>query len=304
MGAIQSDDLEYEMQVCLTLDMEHRIDISKTRASVLAGKSWQANHETEFAQLYKTWLEKGEAVIRQRDVDALQSVQFSTIFTDGDAKREFREAFKQQWGGTNFLTPDQLDDVWRWVFAAVPIEPHPFRSVGDDAPDWCSTCNTRSACRWHRSDAPDPIERDAPQTSQNATNGDAGSETADNPPAPASDDPGVSHEQPSAVDPAYQRDPSEEGPEHDGPEQDPSVEPPDVPRGTEPTPTSNDPELAERLATERVIFDEVKAMNLVEVKKGPAARRKQVTGGEATVRARFARELCIERLGADPFIAR
>lgn len=304
MAPIQSDDLEYEMQVALSIDMDHRIDVSKTRATVLSGKSWQANHEIDLALLYRDWLAKGEAVIRQRDVDALVSVIYA--LPEGAPRSEYREAFKSTWGGTGAIAPDQLDDVWRWVFAAVEVDPHPFSSAGDEAPDWCQTCRARSACRWHRSDAPDPIERDADQpNAQNGSDGSeppAGTETADEQPSPASDDPGAPGEQPAAESP-------DDSSDDEAARLGAVVEPDDVPRGTTdepvetPEPEDRD-ELADRLAAERQIAQEVQQMTITAVKQQLAARRQRVTGSEANLRAALVREISISRLGEDPFVVR
>src|SRR5262249_6942579 len=123
MGAVQDGTLEYEMQVAIVLDSDHRIDLSKTRANTLAGKSWQANQEGDFARLYKAWLNAGVDVVPRSVVDALQSSQ--GVLPPGE-RAEYRAAFREVWGAADELDPDKLPAVWKWVIAMTGVKQHDF----------------------------------------------------------------------------------------------------------------------------------------------------------------------------------
>lgn len=310
LGAMQDDTIEFEMQVALMIDMNHRLDVSKTRSNVMAGRSWEANHEREMAQLFKSWLAKGEDVIRKSDVDALISAFLACPDADRAAVRaEFKSAF----GSPTFMAPDQLDAAWQFLFAAIPVEPHPFEAVDPEDPlqaDRCKHCKGgRSACRWHRAA---PIETDTSAQIAPAASDDAESTvTAHDDPSPGGAQPGAPGEQPSDVVEGETPDENPEagyGPADDqpiDPDVDPDVDPDEpteivVSRGTTASDETLD-EATDRLAIERRIFAEVKDMDLAVIKQDLARRHLPVTGNAQTIRARFARLLCMAETGVDPF---
>lgn len=61
MQSITDDDLEYEINVALSLDMDHSMTVSKSRSTeVPVGRTFKAGHAEDFATLYRDWLAGGE----------------------------------------------------------------------------------------------------------------------------------------------------------------------------------------------------------------------------------------------------
>lgn len=150
LGMVQRDDMEYEFQVIAMIDMEHRLDVGKTRCAPLAGRSFPPNHEHEFAAIYATWLAKGIDLARMTDIDAVRNAlrAISDLEERNAAIREFRNQF----GMTDHLTKTVLPDVWAWIAARRSIAEHPFTS-DDDNPRECVVCGTEIVASWHRIDA-------------------------------------------------------------------------------------------------------------------------------------------------------
>lgn len=167
MEPIQSGDLEYEMQVVLAINEFHRIDVGKTRAAPLAGRSFHANGEHEFAGIYADWLSRGKAMARMAEVEAVRHAVFA--ITDADQRALVRKAFLDEFGPTEYLEREKMPDVWVWLMAARGIDPHPFEPVERDPeppsqeyPDgipggptpFCRICGTTIVATWHDINAP------------------------------------------------------------------------------------------------------------------------------------------------------
>lgn len=61
MAVVQDDDLEYELNVALELDMDHSMTVSKSRTTAVpVGRSFKSGHAEDFAVLYRDWLRGGE----------------------------------------------------------------------------------------------------------------------------------------------------------------------------------------------------------------------------------------------------
>lgn len=72
MAPQQDDDLEYELNISIEMDMDHRATVAKSRAdAVQVGRSFTAGHEVELAALYADWLKGGEPPAAQSVVDDL-----------------------------------------------------------------------------------------------------------------------------------------------------------------------------------------------------------------------------------------
>jgi hypothetical protein len=146
LAPVQRDDLEYEFQVVATLDADHRIDISKTRAQPLAGGSWPAGQQGRFAATYRDWLASGVQLARADDVEALRDV--------------LRTAeLGPHWQAAGFPRADRLDAAdldraWAWAGTQLGIRPHALGAVSDDT---CSVCGASWRARWHvaADEAPD-----------------------------------------------------------------------------------------------------------------------------------------------------
>lgn len=158
LAPVQRDDLEYEFQVVLTLDMDHRIDVGKTRAQPLAGSSWPAGAQARFAATYRDWLRSGVQLARADDVEVLRDV-----LRTADLGKEWVAA---GWPKADRLDAADLDKAWEWVGTQLGVDPHPFEQVdpanareGADT-EQCAHCGTSWRARWHRDvEAPPSIER-------------------------------------------------------------------------------------------------------------------------------------------------
>lgn len=95
MAPQQDDDLEYELNISIEMDMDHRATVAKSRAdAVQVGRSFTAGHEVELAALYADWLKGGEPPAAQPVVDDLVARMNALPPAERVAcKTEFVEAF-------------------------------------------------------------------------------------------------------------------------------------------------------------------------------------------------------------------
>lgn len=72
MQAIQDDELEYEINVALDLDMDHSMTVSKSRTTeVPVGRTFKAGHAEDFAVIYRDWLAGGEPPASKETVESI-----------------------------------------------------------------------------------------------------------------------------------------------------------------------------------------------------------------------------------------
>lgn len=114
----QDQDLEYEMNVALRLDMQHTLQVSKSRtAAVPVGTTYHAGHAADFAVAYRDWLAAGEPVASRADtdrlVDALNRIEVEAERVK--AKRAFLDVF----GRPEFLLESRLAEAEQWVAETV-----------------------------------------------------------------------------------------------------------------------------------------------------------------------------------------
>lgn len=109
LAPVQRNDLEYEMNVCLMLDMNHTIDVVKTRATVFSGRSFPPNKQTDFAQLYAEWLLGGEALAPQAQIDEMRD-RIRAI-PDQAAGKRIGAAITAKFGRGDQMTESQMPEV-------------------------------------------------------------------------------------------------------------------------------------------------------------------------------------------------
>jgi len=166
MAPIQRADLEYEFQVVVMMDQDHVMSIGKTRCQALAGMAFKADHQGEFAAIYKQWLEAGEVLVRQADADLIRDA-LNTV--PGEARAAAKQAWLNEFGHPSFLVEDRLAAAWSWLSGTVGVDPHPFKPeppVEEDAPTTCAVCGLTEAARWHDAAAPQGAPREAAQEPQ------------------------------------------------------------------------------------------------------------------------------------------
>lgn len=107
LQVIQDDDLEYEMNVALELDMDHSITVSKSRTIVVpVGRNFKAGHAEDFAQLYKDWLAGGEPLATKAETDALRA-RVEALPTK-EQRVALKQEFKSHLGMIDHLRASQV----------------------------------------------------------------------------------------------------------------------------------------------------------------------------------------------------
>jgi hypothetical protein len=171
LAPVQRDDLEYEFQVVVQLDMDHRIDVGKTRAQPLAGGSWPAGQQARFAALYRDWLVSGTQVAPMADVEALRQV-----LRTAELGPQWQAA---GWPKADRLNADQLDAAWTWLGQQLGIARHVAALVGDS--DECTLCSASWRARWH--DAPGAADAPQPEPEQAEPDAEQAPDSAEEPEA-------------------------------------------------------------------------------------------------------------------------
>lgn len=183
LAPIQRDDLEYEFTVVAMIDMEHRIDVGKTRCPDLAGKSYSANHQADLAEAFAEWLQGGEPLARQGDLDAIRDLM-RTLPGTPEERVLFAEELHRRFGPADRLTAAQSAEVLELVKAKVvspadppPASPQPPPQAGDNGaaaethacPNCDTTWETEDALQTHREaahPAPGPEPEPEPDGAQ------------------------------------------------------------------------------------------------------------------------------------------
>lgn len=107
MGAIQDDDLEYEVNVSIDIDMGHTLAVAKSRTVALpVGREFKPGHATDMAELYRDWLKKGEPPVDRVVIDKL--VERMNALPDGPRKG-VKQEFVATIGRPDHLRESQLD---------------------------------------------------------------------------------------------------------------------------------------------------------------------------------------------------
>lgn len=120
LGPIQSGDFEYEMYVVATMDMDHRIDITKSRCPALDGKSFPAHHQGQLAETYGEWLAAGEQLASQADVDGL--IATMDRVPEELERARIKQQFVYRFGMPADLTEGQVLGAVAWLKDNVPAE--------------------------------------------------------------------------------------------------------------------------------------------------------------------------------------
>jgi hypothetical protein len=113
LGPVQSDDFEYDMGVVATMDMDHRIDVTKSRCPTVEGKSFPPDHQGQLAELYAEWLSSGEMKASQTDIDAL--VYSMELPEDKGERAQLKQAFIKKFGSPSDLVESQVPGAQAWV---------------------------------------------------------------------------------------------------------------------------------------------------------------------------------------------
>jgi hypothetical protein len=113
MANVQDDELEYEMNVALDIDMTHTLTVSKSRTvAVPVGREFTAGHAEEFATLYRDWLKGGEPPA-DRSVVAELLDRLNAL--DEDNRKQAKAEFLASIGRPEHLRESQVGDAEKLV---------------------------------------------------------------------------------------------------------------------------------------------------------------------------------------------
>lgn len=129
LAAIQSDDLLYEMNAAVEIDMEHRIEVTKSRTTALpVGRMFPAGHERKAAEDYAAWLAGGEPPATAEQVAAI--VDALDAIRDADRRTAAKRGFVTLFGMPEAIIASTADDALAW---AVDVRDTSNGGVADEA---------------------------------------------------------------------------------------------------------------------------------------------------------------------------
>ena len=130
LAPIQDDELVYEVNIALDIDLEHRITVTKSRTpAVPVGRMYPAGMEKKAAEDYAEWLAGGVPPAGRADVEWLTD-SFSQI-GDADARKTAKAEFVQLFGMPHSLTAAQVDEARAWMECRLACL-DAVRSAGED----------------------------------------------------------------------------------------------------------------------------------------------------------------------------
>lgn len=125
----QDENLVYEVNIALDIDLEHRITCTKSRTpAVPVGRMYPAGHEVKAAEDYADWLAGGIPPAPREQVELIVGM-FEAV-TDTDRRKELKHEFVQQFGMPQSLTADKADEALAWLAEAAG----PSEGEGDAVP--------------------------------------------------------------------------------------------------------------------------------------------------------------------------
>ena len=116
LAPTQRDGIEYEFTLMLDVDLNHRASVGKTRAELMADRSFSPEQTVEAAQMFKGWLESGVLLIDRNTADRLQQSiatltpdQRGRLLTEWQVYRLF-DARRGAWATFQYLLRERLLD--------------------------------------------------------------------------------------------------------------------------------------------------------------------------------------------------
>ena len=114
LNPMQDDNLVYEMNVAVDIDMEHRVTVTKSRTpAVPVGRMYPAGLERKLAEDYADWLAGGVPPANRKDVDDIVD-RFAQIVSK-DRKIEIKTEFVERFGMPHSLTADKVALANQWL---------------------------------------------------------------------------------------------------------------------------------------------------------------------------------------------
>jgi hypothetical protein len=199
LAPVQDDNLVYEMNVAVDIDMEHRITVTKSRTSAVpVGRMYPAGMERKLAEDYAEWLAGGIPPANRADIDAIIEA-FSGI-VDKEQVIRVKHEFKQEFGMPHSLTAAQIPLAREWLDArlaeldAPATQPEPEAETPEDP-----------AAGPEPEPTPDPADPDPPAEAT-PPRARAGSKAKPPTPAPSDDAADEEWRNQATADPGYDAD--------------------------------------------------------------------------------------------------
>jgi len=143
----QRAGIEYEFDIVASMDVEHRLMISKTRIPHLADKVAHAGRSFEIAEQLRDWLSTGAAKITDDEAEAL--VAGLSAIPDPDARRAAKLEFKAEFGSPHDVPEYRGDEAAEWVWGRLRtlgvVMDEPAAGVGDTQLNTSGTARAASA---------------------------------------------------------------------------------------------------------------------------------------------------------------
>lgn len=109
MARVQDDDLEYEMNVAVEIEMDHSLVVSKSRTTAVpVGRSFKSGHAEDFARLYADWLKGGEPPAPEGVVAGLMERMAAL---GDDARKACKQEFVARFGRPDHLRESHEADA-------------------------------------------------------------------------------------------------------------------------------------------------------------------------------------------------
>lgn len=114
LAPIQDDELVYEVNIALDIDLEHRITVTKSRTvAVPVGRMYPAGMEKKAAEDYAEWLAGGVPPAARADVEEITDA-FSQI-VDAEVRKLVKHEYVERFGMPHSLTAAQVGDAKAWL---------------------------------------------------------------------------------------------------------------------------------------------------------------------------------------------
>lgn len=150
LNPMQDDNLVYEMNVAVDIDMEHRVTVTKSRTpAVPVGRMYPAGLERKLAEDYADWLAGGVPPANRKDVDDIVD-RFAQIVSK-DRKIEVKTEFVERFGMPHSLTADKVPLANQWLDQTLT-------EMDDDTPEDTETTPGAAESDETVTDAPSDLE--------------------------------------------------------------------------------------------------------------------------------------------------
>jgi hypothetical protein len=121
LSPIQDDNLVYEMNIAVDMDMEHRITVTKSRTNAVpVGRMYPAGLEQKLAEDYREWLDGGVPPASREDIERIVG-RFAEV-VDADQRTRLKTEFKEMFGMPHSITALQVADAEAWLNEHLNVE--------------------------------------------------------------------------------------------------------------------------------------------------------------------------------------